>query len=194
MVLFTPGAVADALREERLSEADKVKYLIGGSLLTLILGTPGVWSGSLDIASVFAAMVYMSLFVAGILLCYDANRRGDDRHFIERFVCLAFVVSLLWCAVVYSLYFLAFWVAAHAYGWSYQVFGASTRRLTAVLFVGAQIAYYLWLRRYIVRAAAGAVTAGTAGARGDPELTSESRDDTGFGRQESDDEQHHRNP
>jgi hypothetical protein len=101
MHLWNAERLAFALRAGRLGEAEKAKYLIAGSLLSSLSAGPGLtaWRTTGG-ASRSAAL--LAVTVGGIWLCYLANRRGDGRAFVERFICLTVPVYVRWLVLYYA--------------------------------------------------------------------------------------------
>jgi hypothetical protein len=152
-MILRPQRLADALAANTLSEREKFQYLIlwavAGTLLNSGVGAGDAWTWPrLASLSLLAAVT-----VAGLVLCFQANARGDNQAFLERFLCLSAVVGLVATALYYVLYYgmgviayLAGWIDAEARGWNREV-----TSLTASL--GATVIYYLWLRQLLARAA-----------------------------------------
>jgi hypothetical protein len=152
-MILRPRRLADALAANALSEREKFQYLIlwavAGTFLGAGLGVGEAWTWSrLAALSLLAAVT-----VAGLVLCFQANTRGDNQAFLERYLCLSALVGVVAAALYYALYygmgviaFLAGWVDAEARGWNREAMS-----LTASL--GATVIYYFWLRQLLTRAA-----------------------------------------
>lgn len=104
MYLWNVERLVEALRAGSLSEAEKAKYLAVGTLLASLSARPGLaaWSTS---AGAARAAALMAVTVCGVWLCYRANRRGDGRAFVERFVCLMVPVYVRWLVLYYGAWY-----------------------------------------------------------------------------------------
>jgi hypothetical protein len=152
MYFLNAAALADELGQGRLSERDKLKYFLGLGVVGLVTGQPG---GILVLLSRPYGALYSGAFLgallAGFLGCFRANERGDNEHFVERMICLAFPLSLWWWPLGWGLY--AVWASAGPRLRPYlapAVYGP----YAGVLYSAAMyLAYYIALRHFIARAA-----------------------------------------
>lgn len=101
MYLWNADRLALALRDGRLTEADKAKYLIVGTLLGSLSAQPGL-TGWGNAAGAARAAALLAVTLGGVWLCYHANRRGDGRAFVERFICLMVPVYVRWLVLYYA--------------------------------------------------------------------------------------------
>ena len=99
-------------------------------------------------------LAWAALNAAGVWLCYDVNRRGDDREFLNRFVCLSWPISIRTLTVLVPVSL----VAGLAATWvAYRRGSDGTPEAEFVeLGLGAvsQVAFYWQLRSYVRLAAA----------------------------------------
>jgi hypothetical protein len=128
-MILRPRRLADALAANALSEREKFHYLllwaVAGTLLSAGVGTWGPWTRSRVASLVLLAVVT----VFGLIICFRANARGDNRAFLERYV----------------------WIDSEAHGWNRDAMSLVAGLIAAAI-------YYLWLRQLLTRAA-GARTA-----------------------------------
>jgi hypothetical protein len=104
MYLWNARRLALALRAGRLTEADKAKYLIAGSVLSS-LGGGSALSALQSMVTALPLIGSVAVTVAGIWACYRANQRGDGRAFVERFVCLVLPVMVRWLVLLWGVWF-----------------------------------------------------------------------------------------
>ena len=106
MYLWNISALAHDLRENKVSESEKMHYF----LFLTIFETLFHGSGSRGSAS-FALMmdiVFALITIFGILKCYAINKRGDNRGFIERFICLSLPAMIRTVLLALLMVILAF--------------------------------------------------------------------------------------
>ena len=155
-MILRPRRLADALAAGRLSERDKLSYL----LVWPVVGTAAeyyrasVQSWSQPQMAFVAAAVLISIL--GLLVCFRANVQGDNRSFLERYVCLSVPIGAVTYAVFFGGYYamglvglLGGWVEPDASNWNADLMGA-------VSSVAAMGLFFLWMRSAIGRAAGSA--------------------------------------
>lgn len=159
MHLLNAARLADDLRHDRLSERQKVGYLMGSIVFTILFSrSPGLLSGGWTLASVVGLLVYVALSLGGIWYSFTANARGDGQAFIERFFCLNLPILLGWTlAMAVAAY--AVRVAALALGVPDARFDEVYRAWSPIVFTAVLPLYYLAMGHYVARAAgAGSVS------------------------------------
>ena len=89
----------------------------------------------------------------GLFACFQANARGDNRAFLERYLCLSLPVGLVTSAAYYLLYygsglvgFGAGWVKPDASNWDSTVMALTASVIVLILF-------FAWMRALMLRAA-----------------------------------------
>ena len=105
-ILQRPQTIADALRDETLTERDKLNFLWVIVFINSLISRESYLSTFFQLfrSPVFGLLQLLPLGITvwGILVCFRANRCGDNRQFIDRFICLDAALSIR----VYSVYFL----------------------------------------------------------------------------------------
>ena len=100
------GLAAD-LAARRVPERDKMTYyaltttLYAGSGAAALLPPPPETPTSIIAGQILIAV---AATLAGILICYEVNRRADDRDFLDRIVCLSWPVMIRLVVVSLPLY------------------------------------------------------------------------------------------
>jgi hypothetical protein len=91
--------------------------------------------------------------VLGVLACHDANRRGDDAEFLNRFICLSWPVAV-------RLFVLVFCPVISVLSLAWALVDDRMHRilemLAVVLWVGSPVLYYLTMRASLGRIAGAA--------------------------------------
>ena len=90
MHFWNTQALAEKLRNECLTETEKLRYLLAW-IAFVLLGISGESrrnpSATESLINAFAAMAFVLI---GVWFCFRPNARGDGKDFIGRFVCLSF--------------------------------------------------------------------------------------------------------
>lgn len=98
--------LAEDLREGRVDEKERFKYFLATFIVWIsavqFIPSPGGASGT---ESWVSAAVNVTAAFIGISLCYMVNKRGDNRDFIARMICLGWPVGTRF-VVLFSVFFL----------------------------------------------------------------------------------------
>lgn len=89
MRLWRAKQLAMDLRDQRLSERDKLSYLIAGTILALVPSQSGIAEVYRRPGVLLVAVPFGIINVVGLLRFYRANARGDGQRVVERFALLA---------------------------------------------------------------------------------------------------------
>ncbi|ESA35199.1 hypothetical protein N836_01150 [Leptolyngbya sp. Heron Island J] len=152
MTIFqSPQRVAIALRDNTLSEREKLNFLWVSIAIASIFGQASIL-GALAQPNIYGLvqLVPWGVEIWGIVVSYRANCRGDNQHFLERFVCLttslairAFLVYFVLTALIRSLSSLIYLPQLY----SLQFL------LTQLIVIGMFLYIYLHLKQLIAIAA-----------------------------------------
>ena len=100
IVLERPQRIADALKNNLLTEKEKL-FFVAAILVNYLFGTR-----SLIFQFGLYALIEFAFAVGGVWLCFRENSRGDNRQFIERFLCLQTAIAIRVYSVVFAIYYL----------------------------------------------------------------------------------------
>jgi hypothetical protein len=96
MYVWNSRALAAELRTGELAQRERVKYLIATLLLAMIPIPARVWG--LDCLPNWVTPVEELIAalgtIAGVLICFSRNEKGDGRQFIDRFICLGWTTAI----------------------------------------------------------------------------------------------------
>jgi len=157
MTFWNAARLADDLREGRVSEREKLRYLL---LLVALHSLAG--SGSASVVDALRSdrpgaalwpLLGFVIAVVGLVACFRANARGDGRHFLDRIYCLAVPVWI----PVYVAYLAAAFALERLAGPMTPVDGSRPKLgpylLWVLLLLAPAIVGFVRLRRYVARAA-----------------------------------------
>jgi hypothetical protein len=152
-MILRPRRLADALATNTLSEAQKFQYLLLWTLSGVLLQQHGgTWEGWTRPRMAFVALSIL-ITVLGLTWCFQTNARGDNRAFLERYVCLSALVGLIASAIYVATYY-ALGILALAGGWiDLEARGWNRDLMALVASVLALSTYYLWMRQLLHRVA-----------------------------------------
>jgi len=152
-VILRPRRLAAALAAGDVSEREKFQYLLVWALISIMIPRHfGGWTGWSAVRVTFLA-VSLLITILGLLACFQANARGDNRAFVERYLCLSVPLGIMTYALYYAIYYglglvglVTGWVAIDASNWDRD-------RMSLVASVSALSLFFLWMRASIMRAA-----------------------------------------
>lgn len=153
-MILRPSRLADALAANALSERQKFQYLLVWAISGVLLQHHG---GSQAWGWPRLSFLGLSLLItlAGLIACFQANVRGDNQGFLERYLCLSVPVGL----VTYGLYFLLYYalgIFALAVGWiDREAHDWNRDAMSLLASMLALSTYYIWMRQ-LLRQVAGA--------------------------------------
>jgi len=97
MNFFSDRELAQRFMDDEVPSRERFNYFMVATVLPILVTSNFFVSKTLveiDGWSVAADVVFLAISVVGTVLCYRTNRRGDDREFIERSICIAFPVFI----------------------------------------------------------------------------------------------------
>lgn len=149
MYLWNVNRLAEELRSGNLSEKQKLMYFL--VYLSLLLAS-GAFTEATSVAMrILGVAIAIIIQLITTAVCYQANSRGDDKNFLERYICLQVPMTI------------RFWVLGSVVGVLFViVFGnvlfhmpRAVFTLTSyLLIIGAYWVYIAYLRAVIAKVAA----------------------------------------
>src|SRR5436309_9995005 len=95
MYFWKTKEVVRALKQRTLTQHEKMKYFLATcTLYALAFVAAPLGNQTLSIPWLLQSAVIVVLVIAGTLFCYRANRAADDQDFIDRFVCIAWPLTV----------------------------------------------------------------------------------------------------
>lgn len=144
MYLWNVKKLSSDLKENKISEKEKMKYfmvmiLIWTLMFSLSALFPAQLTDKLNYLTVSFFILVLTFF--GLYSCYQANRDGDNKDFVGRFVCVSLPINirLLVIAVPIS-------VAGGLLG---AIFFAGADLFFNLLAIFATLFEFLWIRKYM---------------------------------------------
>ena len=96
MYLLNYKQLAEDLRDNKVSEREKLYYMIGTVVLSTPLLVPSAPANPDDITGELVGIfILISITILGTIFTYRKNQQGDGKNFIERYVCLSFPISII---------------------------------------------------------------------------------------------------
>jgi len=95
MYIWKPSNLAIDLRNDNVTEKEKLKYVLFWVLATAIASDPVL---HIDFEYVLndtiLSIVMLLISAAGTIYCYKINKKGDNKDFISRYICLSIPVGI----------------------------------------------------------------------------------------------------
>ena len=121
MTIFqSPQRVAIALRDDTLTEREKLNFLWVLIALSAIFGEDSILTDFWSLPSAYGLLLLApwGIQVWGIIASYRVNRQGDNQNFVERFICLTVSLSIrVYLAYAVLLILISFLGSSLLPGW-----------------------------------------------------------------------------
>ena len=154
MYWWNVKALANELKAKKVPQLEKFKYFFATSIVAALLFefvylVPLLQEvTTLDVAG---SLAYIILVALGIIVCYKANKGGDNKEFIDRFICLSWPIGIRIFVIIIVTGVLYFIVGYSIAGDAFDTFVEKTTIIDILVFeVGFTIAFYLWVRKYLL--------------------------------------------
>ncbi len=150
MYFWNTRALSEDLRAGRVSQHEKMKYLLAGTL-TFSVGSYLLVPEEPSTLLAVDALITAVITVGGVLACYRANRRGDNEEFIDRFICLSWPVGIRVVTAIAAVYFIYGTIGYAIDEERFDAFFTQLNVVDLVIFGAAQIVGYWRVRTHILR-------------------------------------------
>jgi hypothetical protein len=153
---FNPRLLAEKLRDGVLSEPQKFSYTVASVVIRLVAEIPHrLFDSPHPLTYVFGVTIFNAVVsILGLRVCFATNARGDNKNFIERWLCLTLPLFVwtsllpscltLFCRGLYAL-------MGRGYYGLFSLLGLVLAAGAWLLF----ILYFVLLNRFIAIAASG---------------------------------------
>ncbi len=95
MYWWNVSKLAKDLREGRVEEKERFKYYIAVTVAAVAYAEVAGYIGhQFNIPNAIRSAVYVAVAIIGTILCYRANRNGDNNDFISRMICLSWPIGV----------------------------------------------------------------------------------------------------
>ena len=165
-IFQSPRRVAIALRDNTLSEREKLNFLWVLFALSGIFGEESVLVTIRALSSGYGLLLAVPwiILIWGTIASYRANRRGDNQNFIERFIGLTASLSVR-AYLVYAILLIPIHVLSRLiFSSQFNVFPFLTNQLVVI---GMTLYIYVRLKSLMV------IAAGSRGQEGAPNSETE---------------------
>lgn len=149
MYFWNVRALAEDLKLGQVTQEEKMKYfLVQTVIISLVfsfishLASPLYSTGAM---AFLESTMDLVVNVLGIWMCYEANKLGDNKEFLDRIICLSLPIGVRLTVFIIPLSFLIGIMT----GWL-DTAGAAQDLLNLVLGSGSLLIFYIWVRSYIL--------------------------------------------
>ncbi|WP_371364632.1 hypothetical protein SRRS_52710 [Sporomusa rhizae] len=132
MYLWNVNALVKDLREDKMSENEKLKYYLLSGVFALAV------PHELDLFTILD----VGVFIIGTYLCFEANSKGDNRNFITRMICLEIPLGIRYVLILLPLFIVVYIIFDKA---------DNINQILNILGIFSMIIYYMFLRSYIAK-------------------------------------------
>ena len=142
MYFWNIKALKETLSNDELSENESFKYLLATLFLFTLATFPFEYSNDMDKVSWF---IELGIIGFGTVLCFRANGAAEGKLFLQRYLSLAWVLSIRLIAFLIP-FFIVLNIVLEAFGVPYS---ESTSYIDVVVLAVISSAYYLRLAQHI---------------------------------------------
>lgn len=106
MYLWNVKKLSSGLKENKISEKEKMKYFMVMMLIwTLMFSLSALFPVQLTDKLNYLTVSFFILVLTfvGLYSCYQANRDGDNKDFVARFVCISLPINIRLLVVVIAI-------------------------------------------------------------------------------------------
>jgi len=140
MYLWNVKALVEDLKANKVYQKEKMKYLLVSTILEMLISLLPLQYSTFGYLEFVQTVLYILILTIGILLCYEANSRGDNKEFVERFICISLPLQIR-----ISLLFIIVMVA------ELILFGPSNKHIISFVNITlAGIIFFTRVRSYII--------------------------------------------
>lgn len=111
MYFWKIDSLVQDLKDGNLPQSERFKYLLATLIVyAIVIELSFIFAEPIAALQIVESVSMVALTVAGAVYCYFVNRRGDDHEFIDRFICIGWVVAIritVFFIAVYCPYLLA---------------------------------------------------------------------------------------
>ena len=150
MYLWNTKALAGELKDGTLGQRERFEYLLLFVTLTVIAMESGRYSSEQPSLLMWVdSALAIVITVAGTWLCYQANRKGDDREFIDRYICMAFPIAIRLLVLLFGIFNAYLLVGYSVGGDRFEEFTETTSWVDVAMITAFELVFYWRLYRWI---------------------------------------------
>jgi len=128
MYLWNTEALAVKLKDGELSQNERFKYFFIFIVLTALLMEVCLYVGEIpSVITITEGAVVLIMTIGGTLLSYKKNKDGDNKDFIDRYVCLSIPI-LIKITVLFVCCYIAYMIVGYMF--LNETFGKDTDSTT----------------------------------------------------------------
>ena len=153
MYFWNIKALAQTLKEKKLSSYDKMKYyLIMTVAVTIVYEILSFVPTEISLITIADSILIVAITFIGIIICYKANQYGDkNEEFIDRMICLSLPITLRLIIICISIMILYMIIGYTFWGNEFDSFVEKTNIVDVIIEMGFELAYYIWIRSHILK-------------------------------------------
>ena len=140
-------ALANELKAKKVPQLEKFKYFFAVSILTSVFFELAILVPVLEetaMLDVIGSLIYLLIVALGIIVCYKANKKGDNKEFIDRFICLSWPIGVRLAIIFIVVLILYFILGYNLFGDAFDSFMQKTTIIGVLFEVGFTTTFYLW--------------------------------------------------
>lgn len=105
MNFFNDRELALRFKNNAVSSKERFWYVMIGNILYIVSLLESSLVSFLFVKNMYLASVIGLPIIIGAIICYNTNKAGDDKEFIERYVCIGTPVLIRTKVLTFALFF-----------------------------------------------------------------------------------------
>lgn len=105
MNFFNDRELALRFKNNAVSSKERFWYVMIGNILYIVSSLVSSLESFLFVKNMYLASVIGLPIIIGAIICYNTNKAGDDKEFIERYVCIGTPVLIRTKVLTFALFF-----------------------------------------------------------------------------------------
>ena len=154
MYFWNAKSLANELKDGSLPQSERMKYLLTTvALYAILFEISAMLAEPVTALLILQSILIVAMTIVGTLACYEVNRRGDNREFIDRYICIGWVVIIKIMVLALAVYVVYMVIGLAVGGEAFARFLDSTSIVSMMFTTIVSIVYYWRVARHIERIA-----------------------------------------
>lgn len=127
MYFWKVDSLAQDLKNGSLPQSERFKYLLATVIIyAAVIELTFLFAEPITTLQIVQSALVIAITIGGTIYCYLMNTRGDNQEFIDRFICIGWVVAVRVTVLFIAVYSLYLFTGYAVGGEAFERFSEST--------------------------------------------------------------------